>query len=147
MNMLNLRRRALLLLVLTGLCAAQTPLPLAVMRYTNSGLDLKTAAATVLCTTRSTPPRFHPMEVIFEVTSADTVTTVPTCALGTSPTYSDVLAATPLTGLTASNTLLRVPIVTAVSSPLTATDLYVNVTVGATATTCTGKVILLGYYE
>lgn len=110
------------------------------------GIDGKTVAATAIGTTENGTRRFYPTAAVFELTAVAVLIGVCTLSVGTNgASYNDLVAATAMTGLTAANGILRVSIALAGSvAPNTA--VYVNITVGATATTYTLRAILEGYY-
>lgn len=92
--------------------------------------------------------RFYPTSVLFEVMAATLITVPPTVSVGSnSPSFNDIVAATSLTGLTALNKTVVMNLTAAAFTSVAAGGtLGINVTVGATATTCTLKVMVVGFY-
>lgn len=135
------------LIVLGDALALSGDMPYGI-QYTVSGIDLKAAAATLIFTTANIGKRFRPRKVTVECTAANTFAVACTLSVGqNSATYNDVLAASAITGVLAVNTMLAfntdlVAIVTVAPN----TGVYVKVTVGATATTATGRVTVFGEY-
>ncbi len=111
------------------------------------GIDGKTTGVTTIATTVA-GKRFYPLFVGAEVTTADTIAVAPTVSIGTNDaSYNNLLTATALTGLTVVNALIGlVPITAAKLSVAPSTAIKANVTVGATATTCTIRVFAVGFY-
>lgn len=121
-------------------------LPSSAAHASKAGIDLKTATQTLLFVTEPGTRRFYPTDVIVELTSADAVSVVASISVGTAAGgFADVLGAYTLTGLDSTNEMLTIPLTTVISSLAAATGVFVNVAVGATATTCTGKVIVRGF--
>jgi hypothetical protein len=116
--------------------------------FYSGSIDAKTTGATKIATTENGSQRFIPKTVIIELTAATAVTVVATLSVGTnSATYNNILAATALTGLSALNNIVMIHLpATAISSIAPNTDIYVNVTIGATATTANIRVDVDGYY-
>jgi len=114
-----------------------------------SGVNGKTQAATLIGTTENQGRRFYPLFIMVEVTAANTIAVAATASVGTNASsYNNVLTASALTGLTSANASLAfVPTLTAIASVSPGTGIFLNVTTGATATTCTLKASVLGYYE
>lgn len=115
------------------------------IRFTKKGVDAKTAAATLVFT----PDKdFVPTSIVFTVSAADTVAVVPSISFGTNATdYNNVLASSALTGMDSTSKMLRFSLgLTAYSMVAAGTGCYVKVNIGATATTCTIQVNVLGFY-
>lgn len=111
-------------------------------------VDGKTAASTLIFTTDNGAKRFHPIMIRVVVSSAITITVVPTVSVGAnSPDYNDILGATVLTSLTAVNKMSNFDIAIAANSVAANTGVYVKVTGIATATTCNIDVAVFGDYE
>lgn len=138
----------LLIGVLTS-TRATTPGDGGLVRVSKHGIALTATGAITLFTTESNSGRrFHPMWIIVEVTDADAITVAATCSFGTNdPDYNNVLAAAALTGLTALNRESKQALSAATDSVAPSTDVKVNVTVAAVATTCTARIDAVGYYE
>ena len=117
-------------------------------RHTKFSIDAKTTGSTLLFTTKSNE-RFYPTSITMEVTAASVIVGVCTLSIGTnSATYNNILAATALTGMTAANKVVSMNLTSLVIDSIAAsTGVYVNITVGATATTKTIKITIHGYYE
>lgn len=129
----------------SNIVAASDPI---IQRVNVITVDLKSAASTLLYTTLSNGLRFVPVKVVAEVTAADTIAVVASLSIGTNATsYNDILAISALTGLSAVNKIIEFsPLAAAISSIAGNTGIYVKVTTGATATTCTGRIHLFGLY-
>lgn len=119
-----------------------------VQRPVLKAIDFKTTGATTIFTTENGTERFHPLYVCAELTAATSVSVVPTISVGTNASsYNNILTATALTNFTAANKMQNYPISVLVDSVAANTAILVNVSIGATATTCTGKVAVIGYYD
>lgn len=131
-------------LTYSGSAFQRSPSP----KMTVTGVDAKTTGSTLIGTTDSTL-RFRPVRAIFEITSATAVVGVATVSVGTNASsYNNVLVASALTGLSTVNTSLIFNLSLAVLTSITvSTGIYVNVTIGATATTCVFKVSVIGDYD
>ncbi len=113
---------------------------------TLTGIDGKTTGSTEIDTT-SASLRFVPMFIQIEPTTATAVVVPSSISIGTnSPNYNDILAITALTGLTSSNIMLQLTPAALSSSLAASTGVFVKVTTGATATTFTLRVSILGFY-
>jgi hypothetical protein len=113
-----------------------------------AGIDGKTTGATLITTTENGVRRFYATAVLFELTAVAVLIGVCTASVGTNgATYNNLLAATALTGVSVVNNMLRLPIgAVAVSSVAPNTDVYINITIGATATTYTIRAVVEGFY-
>lgn len=117
-------------------------------RLTIKGVNAKNTGATLVGTTENGTARFYPVMVVFEMTVASVIAIVPTVSIGTnSATYNNILAAAALTGMTTANSMICSSVVGAVNSVAPNTGINVNVSVGATATTATLDIHVLGYYN
>lgn len=120
-----------------------TPNNLIVLRY--NGLSLAAAGPTLLFTPGA---RFMPFMAQIVTRSASGVLSIPaTISIGqVSAAYTDILAATALTGVLASNVMLNLPLVLAMGSVAGGTGIYANVSVAVTGITPAQSVdiILLG---
>ena len=114
-----------------------------------TSVDAKTVAATQIGTTlANTVLRFHPMFAVIYLKTVDTMLAAATLSFGTNAsTYNNIIAATAMTGLTTANDMFRSDITGVVASIASGTAIFVNVTVGATATTELIDVFLYGYYQ
>lgn len=111
-------------------------------------IDAKTAATTTIDTTENGNRRFVPLSVVLEITAQSVLIAGPSISIGTNAGVDNILAIT-TTGLTATNAILaKVPLGNAstVSVPAN-TAISVKVTTGATATSATLRVDLIGYYQ
>lgn len=117
-------------------------------KFTKVDIDAKTSGAVKIGTTENGTERFHPLFAICMVSSASGISLVPSLSVGTNgSSYNDIVTATAMTGLTAVNMMLRSDIVTATATVGPNTDIYVNITVGATATAMKVIIHLFGYYQ
>jgi hypothetical protein len=120
--------------------------PNSLIYYTVSGIDGKATASTKICTTSGT--RFTPVSLIVECTNVDTFAVAASASVGTNSTdYNNVLAITAFTGVGVLNSTLQIPISALSTSVAAVTDIYLKITTGATATTLTLKVTLVGVYN
>lgn len=112
-------------------------------------VNAKTVAATKIDTTRSSTRRFIPRYAIVYCRSASAITVPATISIGTnSATYDNILPATALTGVTAAQNYLHIPLgAAAISGIAASTDIYVNVSTAATGTSQTLDVLLVGIYR
>jgi len=116
--------------------------------FSTGGIDAKATGATTIGTTRDSGERFVPLYVVVELTAAAALTIVPTISVGTNgASYNNLLVATALTGISATNNvvILAIPPSVITSVP-PGTPIKVNITIGATATTATVRVDVVGYY-
>lgn len=119
------------------------------VQLTIKSIDGKAVAATKIGTTVNDGRKFIPMFAIFHVTAATAIVTPCTLSIGTnSSTYNNILAATALTGMTAIDLVMQLGMNAAASSVVAAnTDIFANITVGATGTSISIDVTLLGFYK
>jgi hypothetical protein len=111
------------------------------------GIDGKTTGVTTLFTTPNDGTRFYPHAIIVEATAATGVIAVASISVGSNgASYNNILPITALTGVSAANVVLVLPVTTGVSIPAN-TDIKVSVTTGATGTTLTLKIIPIGVYD
>lgn len=120
-----------------------------VRKMSVSGIDGKVLASTLLGTTENLGKNFRAHRLIVEITAANTIAIVPAISVGTNSTdYNNILAITTLTGLSAVNKIISVDLgLVAMDSVAPNTGIYLKVTTGATATTCTFRAALVGDYE
>lgn len=112
------------------------------------GIDGKTVAATSLGSTENGTESFHPLYAVVQCTNASLVIVVPAVSIGQNSTsFNDIITATTLTNLNASNKMTVVSPIVATQVVPANTGISVRVTTGATATTCTLEVGLWGYYR
>lgn len=111
---------------------------------TTTGIDAKTVATTNLYTVPGGKTAII-SGVIFRVTTADTITGVPSVGVGIAAGEDDIFSSTALTGLDATTKYYRAS-VEGVSTAGAATNVIkLGVDTGATATTMTIAVDLFGY--
>mgnify|MGYP001562302960 CR=1 FL=1 len=119
-----------------------------VTRFSKTNISAPSTGATLIGTTENGTQKFYTLHILVSVRTANTILAVATCSIGTNgATYNNILPATALTGLTAANMYLRSEILTATGSVNANTEIYVNITVAATATAKQIDLHLLGYYE
>lgn len=118
-------------------------------QYAKPAINLKTAATTTIFTTENGARRFYVTDVLLETTAATDFTVGATLSLGTNDAdYNNISPAGVAVGMIDGvNALQRVLLETGFSSIPANTAVKVKITVGATATTATGKVIVRGFYE
>lgn len=115
------------------------------IKYSVSSVNAKTTGSTKIITIPSGLGSFYPTSVRIVATAANTVIVPAIVQVGTnSSTYNNILAATTLTALTAVNLYQNYPLIVALTKVDAGTDIYVNVTTGATATTLTLTVSIIG---
>ena len=112
-------------------------------------LDGTTAAATSLFTTENAGQRFYPTAAYVTLRSVSGFVTVATISLGTNAaTYTNIVAAGALTGLSAANQYEPLTLVSGVvSSVAPNTAIFCNVSIGAVATTYKLDLDLVGFYK
>lgn len=116
------------------------------MAMTVENVDGTATASTKIGTTDS-GMRFVPIFINIEVTALSGFVTVASISVGTNATnYNDILAITPLTGLTSANTVLQLDANALLKSVPSATDIFVKITTGAVASSYTLRVSVLGFY-
>lgn len=109
-----------------------------------TGIDLKSVATTNLYTV-PTGRRAVVTEVVFRTTVATSFTVTCTAGVGVAANEEDIMASTVLTGLNVLNQLYRFSCEGAYVSVAAAGVIKLGVDVGATATTATGEVTLIGF--
>lgn len=115
--------------------------------YTLEGVDGTSLASTPIFTTEN-GRRFRVLSTIFELTNTSGFVSVATCSIGTNAvTYNNILAVTALTAVSTANAGLQQNILTVVDSIAPSTEVRVNISVAAVATTYFLKVTLIGYYQ
>lgn len=114
-----------------------------------TGINLKTTGATKIFTTPNNGLRFYPDKVTFEITAATAITVAGAASVGTNAsTYNNILSISTLTGAAAVNNILSFALDLVVTNSVAPnTDIYVNITLGITATSATGSVTILGHYR
>lgn len=111
-------------------------------------INAKTVASTSIFTTENGTRTFYCIGASIECTAATLVTTPMTASIGTnSTTFNNILPVTLMTGLNAVN--LHLPLFLSASQATVApnTGIFINITIGATATAQTITVHLLGFYS
>jgi len=111
------------------------------------GIDGTETGSTLIVTTNPSDGKFYPLKVGFSLTAVSVPISVCTVSVGTNSTYNNILVATVLTGLTTLDDFLVFDISALTPSVAASTDIKVNVSVGAVATTYTFKVMLIGIYD
>lgn len=110
-----------------------------------TGINGKTVAATKIGNTFAGGTKFYPSLVIVEVEAVTALTVLPTVSIGTNgATYNNICAAAPLTGLAAVGDTTRLAFTNPIAA-LNGADVYLNISVGATATTLTLKAFVFGF--
>jgi len=114
---------------------------------TLSSFNGKTTGPVKVGTTANGTQSFYPLILVTAITSASAIITPMTLSLGTNASsYNNLIAATLMTGLTSLSQMLQTGVTGAVGKVAPGTDVYINVTSGATATTATAEAHLIGYY-
>jgi hypothetical protein len=112
---------------------------------TKIDIDGKTTGATTIYTTLE-DNRFVPLFINIESTSVSGVITPPTIAIGTNETsYNNIKSGT-LLSANANNDTQNLEVASVITSVAPSTDIKVNVTIGAVATTYILRVTLIGFY-
>lgn len=116
------------------------------IRYTVTGIDAKTVANTAILTTPAGAGNFHVALVIVEMTAANSLTVGATISVGTnSATFNNIIPAT--VGQIVLNAYAALmPVAGTVSVP-PGTLVNARVSVGATGTSGTVSVTVIGYYS
>lgn len=109
-----------------------------------TGIDAKTVAVTNLYTV-PTGKRALVTEILFHVTAADTISVVPTLGVGIAAGEDDIMSSQALTGLDAINEVFRFDPEGTYVTGAAAEVIDVGIDTGATATTMTIEVILIGF--
>ena len=109
-----------------------------------TGIDLKTVATTNLYTV-PTGRRGVVTGIIIHVTAADTFTVAPTLGVGVAAGEVDIMPSTALVGLTVLDGLYRYSPEGYYVSVAAAGVIKLGIDTGATATTATGEVTLIGF--
>lgn len=120
--------------------------PLALRVIQIAGVDGTTAATTAITTTNA-GERFIPLYISIQLQSTTGFVTAASLSIGTDGAVSNILPITALTGISAANLMLNLPLVAVISSVAPSTAISVKVTTPATATTYLIKVALIGYYS
>jgi len=117
-------------------------------QISKKGISYTGVASTQIGITENGTERFFPLFCVITVSSATLLTIAGTMSVGTnSASYNNILVATAMTGLTGLYNMLTMNLTTLVSSIAANTPIFVNVTVGATATSSTFDVYLFGFYQ
>ena len=109
-----------------------------------TGIDAKTVATTSLYTV-PTGRRAVVTEIVFHVTAANTITAVPTLGVGVAAGEVDIMPSTALTGLDVLDEVYRYSPEGTYVSNAAAAVIKLGIDTGATATTMTIEVILIGF--
>lgn len=112
------------------------------------GLNAKNTGATLIGTTENGTQKFHPVFTLMVCNSGTLITVVPTVSVGTNgATYNNLIAATSMAAMTAAGNMAQ-PALTATYGNIAAnTGIFINVTIGATATTCLVDIHVFGFYH
>jgi len=117
-------------------------------RISKVGVDAKVLADTLITITENGTQKFHPLFVIFKVSSGSVITLVPTISIGTNSTsYDNIIPATLLTGLISVDKYIKADIIGVIDAVSANTSIYCKVTGIATATTMVVDVHIFGYYN
>lgn len=118
------------------------------IKISKVGISATVIAATKIGTTENGTERFHPMFAVVVVFGANTVVGTYTASIGvTASAYNDIVPAVAGSGLSAVNQMIITQISAAIGNIAANTDIYFNVTVGATATSMAVDVHLFGFYQ
>jgi hypothetical protein len=118
-----------------------------VNRFKSGTVDLKTPASTSIVTTNANGTNFFPNMVRVYCNAATGFVSAASISVGTNSTsFDNILPITALTGLNASGKYIDIPISAATTAVPPNTAISVKVTTGATTTTQTGIVYVLGDY-
>ena len=109
-----------------------------------TGIDAKVIATTNLYTV-PTGRRAIVTEIVFHVSAATLITVVPTLGVGVAAGEIDIMASTVLTGLDALDEVYRFSPEGIYVSNAAAAVIKLGIDVGATATTMTLRVVLIGF--
>jgi hypothetical protein len=120
------------------------PLPLRVIQI--AGIDGTSAATTAIATT-NVGERFIPLYISIQLQSTSGFAVAASLSIGTDGAVSNILPITALTGISAANLMLNLPLVAVISSVAPSTAISVKITTPATATTYILRVALIGYYS
>jgi len=124
--------------------AYNQPLELRVIQSAN--IDGTSLATTAIVTTNA-GERFIPIYVSIQLQSTTGFVAAASLSIGTDGAVSNILPITALTGVSAANLMLNLPLVAVISSIAPSTAISVKVTTPATATTYVLRVALIGYYS
>jgi len=120
------------------------PLELRVIQL--GGIDGTSAATTSIITTNA-GERFMPLFVSIQLQSTTGFAVAASLSIGTDVGVSNILPITALTGVSAANLMINLPLVAVIPSVAPSTAISVKVTTPATATTYVLRVALIGYYS
>lgn len=104
------------------------------------------SSSTSLIATTDASQTFIPLYVSIQLTAVAGLLIVASFSLGTNAAVNNILAITLLAGLTSTNLILNIPIVSVISNIAPSTPISVKVTTPATASTYVLKVSLIGFY-
>lgn len=117
-------------------------------RYYKGSVDGTAVAATKIFTTNNQGQSFFPQFIRIITESANTVTIPAIITVGTNgASYNNILTTTTLTSLITTNLFINLPLSLAIALIPANTDVYVNVTTGATAVGLTIGVQVFGDYK
>lgn len=112
-----------------------------------TGIDMKATGQTLLLTV-PTGKKCVITNAIIRATAVDTVTVVPIISIGQGGSFNDLVGATSLTGL---NGQFAIDLFSSIGANTytvynAGDQIQLNIATGATATTLTGAIELMGYY-
>lgn len=116
-----------------------------IVGYSESPVNMKNTGATFIFKQQDTTKLFFPLKIRIYMNNASGVVSPATISIGTNASsYNNILIATALTGVSASGTFIDFNPTFPLAPIQNDTDIYVNVTVGANATTFSGRLAIYG---
>ena len=115
-----------------------------------SDVNLKSTGTTVIVPAMNGVKFVVGPAPIVVIKTIDTVGVYPTVSIGTSNTFNNITAATAIATVTAAEQIFNLSVVgvgTKVRIDLTNNPIYLNVSIGATATTLTADVYIFGVLD
>lgn len=112
-----------------------------------SSINAKASGTTLVCTTENGNEDFHPLFVVFKLTSGAGIIVVPIISIGTNASsYNNIVSLTALTGLTSTGTMLPANFGSVVSAIPPNTQIFANISTIAVGTTAVLEIHVIGYY-
>jgi len=116
-----------------------------IVGFTDSNVNVKNTGATLIFTNADSTKLFFPFKIRVYGTNIVSPVTPATLSIGTNASnYNNILSSVSLTGLVTTGTFIDYLPTYPISTISAGTDVYVNVTVGASATTFGVRIAVYG---
>lgn len=112
------------------------------------GINAKNTGAILIGTTENGTQKFHPMYAVMVCSGGTLITIVPSLSIGTNASsYNNIVSAISLVNMTAAGNMTQPSLSASLGNIAANTNVYANITIGATATTCLVDIHLFGFYN